>query len=128
MPQPGDVLIVHAHPTGPFGESLTRKGRDDDVKRGTVDAVGMWIGQEWHERKQLDERARPAVGQNQRNAVPVSGPLVDEVDVHAVQLGAKLSEGIQFAFLSPPIKLPRPILKQLSKVLKVSPLLPGSAG
>ena len=53
MPQPGDVLIVHAHPTGPFGEPVTRKGRDNDVKAGTVDAMGMWIGHEWHERKQL---------------------------------------------------------------------------
>src|SRR4030095_4501561 len=91
VPQPGDVLIVHARLTGPLGEPVTRKGRDDDVKGGTVYAVGVWIGQEWHERKELDERARPAVGQNQRNAVPVPGLLMDEVDVDAVELGAELS-------------------------------------
>ena len=85
------------------------------------------IGQEWHEGKQLDERARPAVGQNQRNAVPVSGPLVDEVDVHAVQLGAKLSGRVQLALLCLPIEFAGPILKQLPKVLKVGPLLPRSA-
>ena len=77
--------------------------------------MGMWIGQVWHERKQLDERARPAVGQNQRNAVPVSGPLVDEVDVHAVQLSAKLSGRVQLALLCSPIEFAGPILKQLPK-------------
>ena len=86
VPQPGDVLIVHAHLSGPLGEPVTRQRRDDDVKGGTLDAVGVWIGQERHERKQLDERARPAMGQDQRNAVPVSGPLMDEVDVDAVEL------------------------------------------
>src|SRR4029453_4600711 len=127
VPQPGDVLIVDARPTGPFGEPVTRKGRDDDVKGGTVDAVGKWIGQEWHERKQLDERARPAVGQNQRNTVPVSGPLMDEVDVHAVELGAEMSGRAQLPLLCLPIEFAGPILKQLPKVVKVSPLLPSSA-
>jgi hypothetical protein len=43
------MLIVHAQLTGPLGESVTRKRRDDDVKAGTIEAVGVWIGQEWHE-------------------------------------------------------------------------------
>src|SRR5206468_588233 len=103
VPQPGDVLIVHTHLTGPLGKPVTRKGRDDDIKGGTVDAVGVRIGQEWHERKQLDERARPAMSQDQRNAVPVSGPLMDEVDVDAVELGAELSGRVQLALLCLPI-------------------------
>src|SRR5207237_54927 len=127
VPQPGDMLVVHTHLTGPLGEPVTRKGRDDDVKGGTVNAVGVRIRQEWHERKQLDERARPAMGQDQRNAVPVSGPLMDEVDVDAVELGAELSGRVQLTLLCLPIELVGPIRKQLPKVLKVSPLLPGSA-
>src|SRR4029077_2526421 len=90
MPQVGNVLIVHAHSSGSFGESVTRQGRDDNVKRGTVDPVGAWIGQEWQKRKKLDERARPPMGQDQRNTVPVSGRLMDEVDTDAVEVGAKL--------------------------------------
>ena len=77
-------------------------------KRGTVDAVGVWIGQEWHERKQLDERAGPAMGQDQRNAVPVSGPLMDEVDVHAVELGAELIGRVQLALLCAANRIRRP--------------------
>src|SRR4029077_5638524 len=51
VPQPSDVLIVHDHLTGPLGESVTRKRRDHDVKAATIDAAGVWIGQEWHERQ-----------------------------------------------------------------------------
>ena len=121
VPQPGDVLIVHAHLTGPLGESVTRKGRDDDVKGGTVDAVGVRIGQEGHERKQFDERARPAVAQNQRNAVPMSGRLMDEVDMDAVEIGAELVDRVQLAFLCAPIELVGPIRKQLFKVPRSVP-------
>ena len=67
------------------------------------------------------------MGQNQRNTAPVSGPLMDEVDVHAVQLGAELSGRVQLTLLCLPIEFAGPILKQLPKVLKVSPLLPSSA-
>lgn len=51
---------------------------------GTFDVVGARIGQERHDRKQLDERAGPAVRQDQRNASPVCGPLMDEVNADAV--------------------------------------------
>src|SRR5204862_7346290 len=70
---------------------------------------------------------RPAVSQNQRNAVPVFSAFMDEVDVDAVQLGAELSGRVQFALLCRPIELVGPIRKQVPKVLKVSPLLPSSA-
>src|SRR6478672_4685332 len=124
MPQAGNVLIVHAHSSGSIGESVTRQRRDDNVKRGTVDSVGAWIGQEWHKRKKLDERARPPMGQDQRNTVPVSGRLMDEMDMDAVEIGAELVDRVQLAFLCAPIELVGPIRKQLFKVLKVGPLLP----
>src|SRR4030095_16130630 len=31
VPQPGDLLIVHAHPGGALGEPVTRQGRNDDA-------------------------------------------------------------------------------------------------
>lgn len=62
-----------------------------------------------------------SVGQNQRNTVPVPGPLMNEVNVHAVELGAELSGRVQLAFLCLPIEFAGPILKQLPEVLKVSP-------
>jgi len=118
------VLIVHTHLSGPIGEPVTRQGRNDDVKGGTVDAVGVWVGQEWYERKQLGERARPSVRQDQRNALPASRPLMNEVDVDAVEIGAELIGRVQLALLCEPVELVGPIRKQRFEVLKVSPLLP----
>ena len=89
--------------------------------------MGVWIRQEWHEWKQLDERAGPAMRQDQRNAVPVSGALMDEVNVDAVELGAKLIDRVQLALLCAPIKPVGPICKQLFKVIKIRPLVPGNA-
>ena len=51
------------------------------------------------------------MGQDQRNAVPVSGPLMDEVDMDAVELGAELTECVQLALLGVPIELVGPIRK-----------------
>src|SRR5262245_17533200 len=67
------------------------------------------------------------MGQDQRNAVPVPGPLMDEVDLDAVELRSELFGRIELPLLCLPIEPVGPICKQLSKVLKVSPLLPGSA-
>ena len=89
--------------------------------------MGVWIRQEWHEWKQLDERTGPAMRQDQRNAVPVSGALMDEVDVDAVELGAKLIDRVQLALLCAPIKPVGPICKQLFKVIKIRLLVSGNA-
>src|SRR5262245_21247625 len=67
------------------------------------------------------------MGQDQRNAVPVSGPLMDEVDAEAVEIGAELTGRVQCPLLCVPIEAVGPICKQLPEVSKVSPLLPGSA-
>src|SRR4030095_14691861 len=80
--------------------------------------------QEGYERKQLGERAGPAMSQDQRNAVPASGPLMDEVDMDVVELAAELMRRVQQALLCVPIELVGPIRKQRFKVLKVGPLLP----
>jgi hypothetical protein len=87
----------------------------------------MWIGQEWHERKQLDERARPAVGQNQRYSGSLFSALMDKVKPNTIDLRVVVLEGIKRPLLCLPIEFACPVLKQLPKVLKVSPLLPSSA-
>src|SRR4030095_15317642 len=52
---------------------------------------------------------------------------MDKVDVAAVQPGVELMKCVQLALLCLPIKFAGPIIKQLPKVFKVSPLLPSSA-
>src|SRR6185436_3620099 len=109
MPEPGNVLIVHTQLGGSVGEAVTRQRRNDNVKGGTFNAVGVGVGQERHQRKQLSEGAGPAVGQDQRNAPPASGPLMNEVDVDAVEIGAEMTEGVQFVLSCAPIEFVGPV-------------------
>jgi hypothetical protein len=127
VPQPGDVAVVHTRPSGPLGEAVARQRRDDDVEGGTVDAVGLRVGQQRHQRQQLHEGAGPAVAQDQRQPVPIPRPLVDEVDAHAVQVGLEVVEGVEVAFLSAPVELVGPVGEHLPEVGEVGALLPGLA-
>lgn len=54
-------------------------------------------------------------------------PLMDEVDVNAIQLGAELIERVKFALLRTPVELVGPIRKHMSKVLEVGAMLPSNA-
>ena len=89
--------------------------------------MGVRIGQERDERKQLDEGAGPAMGQDQRDAVSVFRPYMNEVNADAVELGLELIGRVQCALLRAPVKFVGPIRKQASQVIKIGPLFPGRA-
>ena len=65
------------------------------------------------EPEQLDDRAGPAVGHDQRQRVFVLGLDVDEVDVHAVDLGRELGQGIERGLERAPVVVGRPVARQL---------------
>src|SRR5678810_1008962 len=65
--------------------------------------------------------------QDQRNATPVSGSLMDEVDMGAVELGAELFGRVQLALLRTPVEPVGPVREQLFEVLEVGSLVPGRA-
>ena len=70
--------------------------RDDDVERVLgIAAVGRRVGQRADDVEHLDDRARPAVRDDQRQRVRVRRPDMDEVDVEAVDLGQELRERVQ---------------------------------
>src|SRR5215468_10751698 len=52
---------------------------------------------------------------------------MDEVDVDAIDGGAKLLEGVQPALLRTPVELVSPIGQQLSEILQVGSLVPRRA-
>jgi hypothetical protein len=52
---------------------------------------------------------------------------MDKVKPNTIDLRVVVLEAIERPLLGPPIELIGPIRKQLPKVLKVSPLFPGSA-
>ena len=61
----------------------------------------------------LDDRARPAVGDDQRQRVRVRRPDVDEVDVEAVDLGQELREGVQPRLEPAEVVVGRPVAHEL---------------
>ena len=61
----------------------------------------------------LDHRAGPTVRHDQRQRVFVLGPDVDEVDVHAVDLGDELRQRVQPRLDAPEVVIRRPVARQL---------------
>ena len=53
-----------------------------------VAAVGDGIGQRREQVEELEHRARPAVGEDQRHRLGLRRAQVDEVDLEPVDLGA----------------------------------------
>jgi len=62
---------------------------------GLAGAVGGGVGEGPDELQLLDDRARPAVGDDQRQRVAMAGADVEEVDVEAVELGHELGQDVQ---------------------------------
>ena len=106
----GDVAVVaetaHQLGPGPCGpakvpadldrlarEAVPGQGGQHEVE-GILGAAAVRgrVGQRADRVDQLDHRARPAVRHDQRQRVLVRRPDVDEVDVHAVDLGHELRQ------------------------------------
>src|SRR5215510_795444 len=79
MPQPCDGAVVYL--CWPFREAVSRKRGNDEVESRRVDTVGFRVGQKWHKRQKFEKRARPSMGQDQRDAVSLPRPFVYEVIV-----------------------------------------------
>ena len=90
------------------------------VRGGT--AVRGGVGERADAVEQLDDRARPAVGHDERQRVGVLGLDVHEVDVHAVDLGGELRQRVQPGFDPPSVVLCRPVLAQCLHCGQLYPL------
>ena len=62
--------------------------------------------------EQLDDGAGPAVRHDQRQRVLLLGLDVDEVDVHAVDLGRELRQRVQLRLGLTPVVVARPVASQ----------------
>ena len=84
------------------GEAVAGQGGQHEVE-GILGAAAVRgrVGQRADGVDQLDHRAGPAVGHDQRQRVLVRRLDVDEVDVHAVDLGDELRQRVQLR-LDPP--------------------------
>jgi hypothetical protein len=89
-PRVGDAGDVPAGRGRFVGEPETRHGRDHDVKGVLgVAAVGDRIGQRADQVPELQNRAGPAVAQQQRCGAGLGRAHVQEVDADPVQDGAR---------------------------------------
>ena len=109
----------------PVAEAVARQRRAHDVERvGRVAAVRDRIGERADDLVELDDRARPAVGDHERQRVRLRGPHVEEVDAEAVELGAELRERVEARLGRPPVVLRRPVRAQLLHVRERDALRP----
>src|SRR5207247_9771972 len=89
----GDALDV---PPCLFGRSREPESRNrwcDDMEGvRRVVAMGTWVHEPTDDLHELHHRTGPAVRQQQRNGIPLSGSDMEEVDVLAIDVGGVLGE------------------------------------
>ena len=75
-------------------------------------AVSCRIGQWLDDLQLLDDRARPAVRDDDREGVLVLRASMNEVDVQAVDLGNEVREGVDPRFALAPVVLRAPVTRE----------------
>ena len=83
-----------------------------------VAAVGARVGQRPDHPQELDRRARPAVGQDQRQRVRLGRADVQEVDVLAVDGRDELRDLVQPGLLGAPVEAVGPVAGQVLQVVQ----------
>jgi len=104
-------------------EAVPGERRQHEVK-GVLGATAVRgrVGERADDLEQLDDRARPAVRDDQRQRVLVPGLHVDEMHVHAVDLGLELRQRVQPRLAPAPVVLVRPVAGQLLDRLQLDAL------
>ena len=101
---------VHPGLARRLGERIAGKGRGHDVERiAGFAAVPLGMGQHPDDPVELEERARPAVLEEERKGVGVGRALVHEVDPEAPGRRGELAEAVEAGFRRPPVVAVRPI-------------------
>jgi len=75
-------------------------------------AVGGGIGERPDDLELLDDRARPAVGDNHRQGIWMAGANLDEMNVQPIDLGHELRQGVEFRLAFAPIVICYPIARE----------------
>ena len=96
------------------GEPISGQRRQHEVEcvLGGA-AVRGRVGKRSDGLEQLDDRAGPAMGHDQRQRVLMPRPDVDEVDLDPIDLGGELREGVQPCLALAPVVLLRPVASEL---------------
>ena len=98
-------------------EAVARQRRADHVEGiGWVAAVGDRVRQRPDDLEELDDRARPAMRQDQRKRVGRGRPDVQEVDREPVERRAELRQRVEPGLGSPPVVLLGPVAAEVLQV------------
>src|SRR4029450_13487542 len=90
------------------------EGRDDDVEGVLGPAsVGRWIGERSNDLEVLDDRPRPAVGDDHRQRMLVTRTDVDEMNVDTIDGGFELRQAVERGFDLSPVVASTPIPNEL---------------
>ena len=107
------------------GEPIPGQGRQHEVERVLrASAVRGGVGQRTDRIQQLDDRAGPTVGHDQRQRGVVSRLHVDEVNVHAVDLGRELRYRVQPRLHAAEVVLVRPVVRKRTDRRELDALRP----
>jgi hypothetical protein len=90
-------------------------------------AVRGRVGQQGEQLEVLDERARKAVGEHNRQRVGPIAVLVHEVHPHPVEVGEVVREPVELTLLLTPVELAGPVGEQRAQVAGVNAGLPAHA-
>ena len=122
-PRARDAAGIPAELGRRAGEAVAGQGRQHQVE-GVLGAAAVRrrVGERADGVEQLDDRAGPAVGHDQRQCVLVPRPDVDEVDLDAVDLGGELRQGVQPRLAPAPVVLARPVAGELQQHRPLHPL------
>ena len=92
------------------GQAVPGDGGDDDVERiRGAPAVRGRVGERPDHLQHLDHRAGPPVRDDHRQGVLVLRADVDEVDVHAVDLGLELRQRVELLLAAAPVVPVQPV-------------------
>jgi hypothetical protein len=123
VPGAGDVRRVPAGLGGAAGEAVAGDRGDDHVEGvAGLAAVGGRVAERADHLQHLDDRSRPAVGEDDRQRVGVRRHRVDEVDVEAVDLGDEVGDGVQPLLDPSHVVVLGPVADQLGDRLEPHPL------
>ena len=109
-PRACDAAVLPAELGRLAGEAVAGQGRQHEVEcvLGGA-AVSGRVGQRADGVEQLDDRAGPAVGHDQRQRVLMPRLDVDEVDLDPVDLGRELRQRVQSRLDLAPVVVGRPV-------------------
>jgi hypothetical protein len=97
-----------------IGEAVARQGRNHDVERvRRAAAMRGGIGERLDDLQLLDDRARPAVRDDERQCIVMLRSHMNEMNVQPVDLGQELRMGVQPRLRLPPVVLRRPVTGEL---------------